>query len=390
MNTETTTNQKLIFHNSGAMDPIAWEMHGVSAKLIDRPVGMFGTGFCYAVAVLLRTGHQISVLTEGKLHEFGLTPIEFRGKLFNRVTCNGKELSFSTDYGLNWSPLEAYRELYSNCTDEGGIHYLGEPMEEGTSVIVEGPAILDCIAKHNEIFLGEREPIAECSTMRFFEGQGAVYYKGVHVGVLEGASFAFESLGHLDITEDRTLKNTYDVTGKVGHAVTSHLEDKELIRRFVIMKANWESKLDYDWTWSNAFKEVVMDLWEKSPTSLNPRIQSLIRSRNPGAGFRILERSEDMVVMLEAACSFLEKAGYKVAANIKIVDNDDSNNIAFVFNNDIHLTTRSFDRGLFHLITTLFEENAHIHGHDDCTREFQNYLIEELITRTRKHLKIAL
>lgn len=383
--------QKTIFHTNTVMAPESWELMGVSAKDGETPIGQFGTGQKYALAVLLRTGHKVSIRSNGSLFIFGLQEMEFRGKSFQRVTCNDKPLAFTTDYGLKWQVEHAYRELVSNTLDEGGIHFLGEPMEEGTSIIVEGPEMAACLSRHNSIFLGDREPIAETYKVRFFEGSGTVWYRGVKVGELHEASLSYEIMDDLDLTEDRTIKYLYTIGSKIGMAMVKHVKDKSLIRRIVTNKTTWEAKVpDYDWEWSAEFSEVVKELWESSPTLLNDKIQKLVRQRLKDVGFKMLERTEDMDIMIQNAQDFLAKAGYPVEANIKVVDNGDDNNIAFAFGGEIHLTSRSFDKGMYYLVTTLFEESAHCKGHDDCSRSFQNYLIEELITQTRRRLKVAL
>ena len=51
----------VIFENPGEIDPLAIRTFGVSVKEGDNPIGFFGTGLKYALAILLRTGHQVSM-----------------------------------------------------------------------------------------------------------------------------------------------------------------------------------------------------------------------------------------------------------------------------------------------------------------------------------------
>lgn len=385
-----TETKKAIFWNSTIIEPAAWELHGVSAK--DNPdtaVGRFGTGNCYYLAVLLRTGHKVSIKAGEQWYHFGLVDMEFRGKEFQRVTCNGKELSFTTHYGVNWTVDQAYREVYANCADEGGIHFVGEPMDEGTSIVIEGEGILDSMSRHEQIFLGSREPIAETSTARIYEGVGTVYFRGVKVGEVENAMFSYEMLGTLDLTEDRSIKHQYRIPQEIGRMVCTLLADKAIIRRILTApESRWESTIDFDWTtWSADFTEVATDLWKNSPTKLNQKVFRMLRTRVKDIGWEARAWDEDKEIMLEKAKDFLKRAGYEVTAPIKLVDNDDQNNIAFYFNDTIHLTDKSFDEGMFQLVRTLMEESFHSLGYSDCCRSFEDFLMKELIKSASKRLR---
>ena len=386
-----TQSKKVVFHNSCKIQPEAWEMHGVSAKLCDNPVGMFGTGLCYAIAVILRNGHKITIHSNEKRYEFGLIAMDFRGKEFQRVTCNGTPLAFTTHYGATWPLWAAYRELVSNTMDEGGIHFMGEPMDEGTSIVVEGDDFAEVMAHHEDYFLGERERIASCSSLDVFEGQGVVYYRGVKIGELKGASFSYQIRDSIDLTEDRTFKHEYQLASKIGYAYSCFIKDKKLLKRVAMMREGWEAtQPDYDWTWSSEMKEVVSDLWATAPASLNPRLQRLVSSKAKEACFKMMEPNEDQQIMIDSACEFLEKAGYKVNAPVRVVESADANTIAYAYDKTINLTEKAFEKGLYYLVTVIFEESAHCNGQSDFSRSFQTYLIEELITNARKRLKIAL
>jgi hypothetical protein len=386
-----TETRKAIFHNNGIIQPEAWEMHGVSAKTTDHPIGMFGTGLCYAIAVIIRHGHKITIKAGDQLHEFGVKDINFRGKEFQQITCNGKGLSFTTSYGETWPLWAAYRELASNCIDEGGIQYIGEPQDEGTSIIVEGDEFIDICENHDDFFIGDREPIATCSLLDVYEGKGILYYRGVKVGELENASYSYLIKDKIELTEDRTFKYEYQIRQKIGWAYASYITDKTLLKRIATKQTGWESEFaDFEWTWSPEFKEIVLDVWATAPATLNERIQKLVKTKAREAVFKTRPIDEDQVPMLDAAKAFLAKAGYPVSEQVCMVDSDDPMTIAYVHDEKIHLTTRAFEKGLFYLVTVLFEEQAHVNGFQDASRHFQTYLINELVTHARKRFGVAL
>lgn len=381
--------KKLIFHNDGEIHPVSWEMIGVSAKSTDNPIGQFGSGLCFAIAGILRLGGKISIKAGEQLYEFGVTTMEFRGKSFERVTCNGENLQFSTDMGKHWEPWMFYREIVSNYMDEGGLHYVGEPMEQGTSVIVECEEITKCMENHESYFLGDREPIYSSDRTRIFQGNGTIWYRGVKVGNVENALHSYEILYSLTLTEDRTISGHNTVNYPVVRTIVE-MTDKKLIRKIITCgKQAWEHDLDYDWTWGEEFLEVVRNTWETAPTTLNTNIARLLRSKLPDIGFIDLE-NHDYQPDIDAAKNFLAASGYIVDAEIRVIQNNDEGNVAFVANGVIHLTERAFEKGLFYLTSTLLEEHFHTKGYDDRSISYEQMLIDRILHHCKKHTKLTL
>jgi hypothetical protein len=391
--TDTQTKPQVVFHSNTDIDPRSWTVMGMSAKpCSDSPVGYFGSGTKYALAILLRSGHEVEIFSNGKHYVFGLANTEFRGKSFEQVTCNGEPLPFTTEYGKNWEIEGAYRELVSNTMDEGGIHFAGEPMAEGTSIVVRGEEFHKMLAKHDELFVGDREPIAKGGDVTIYEGNGTVFYRGVKVSTLELAGFSYEIHSSLKLTEDRTVYSIYDVNYRVMHCICCELKDKDLIKRILMLpKGKWEQddSRDYEWTWSKEFSEVVKEIWEENPVILPKKVRQQVRKKLPDVEFKTID-NEDYEISIASAKEFLEKAGYPVTGEVVVVENTDTNTIAFAHNGRIHLTERSFEKGLFDLVSTLFEEQSHIMGFSDESRSYQQWLINQVITQARKRLKVAL
>ena len=385
-----TTTKSFILHSNGPIDPASWELFGVSAKPGENAIGRFGTGFSIGIAGLLRLGHSIEIHSEDNHWVFGLETMDFRGKEFQRVTCNGEKLGFTTHMGSHWEADAFYRELVSNCMDESGLWFVGDgPLDGGTSIVVTGPTILESHANHNDIFIGDREPIAETKALKFYEGNGTIYFRGVRVGLVENAMFSYEIMDDLELSEDRGIKYQYQVPQRVGREITHNLKDKELIRRILTCsEARWEYKVDFDWSeWSTEFQEVAEDLWRTCPTRLNRNVFKMVRQKIKDIGWEARELGEDKEIMLEKAKDFLKRGGYEVTAPVKLVDNEDAKVIAFYFNDVIHLTEKSFDEGMFQLVRTLMEEHFHSLGFDDACRSFEDFLMKEVIKQSSKRLR---
>lgn len=386
------TVPQVVFHTNTDIDPRSWRIMGLHAKETDSPIGHFGTGLKYCIAILLRTGHEVTIHNNGKVYRFALSPAEFRGKEFQMITCNGEELPFTTEYGKNWGLEGAYRELVSNTMDEGGLHFAGEPMEDGTSIVVRGKDFHELLGRHNEFFIGDREPLYVGKSVSIYEGEGTIFYRGVKIGSIERAGFSYEIHDETKLTEDRTAANVYDVYFKIMKCICTELDDRSLIRRILTQhEGKWEmdDSRDYDWTWSKEFSDTVKEIWETTPHKLPRGVRNRVRIKLPDIEFKMLDRPEYTEPIAKAR-EFLEKAGYPVSEEIVIVDNSDSVVIAFVHNGKIHLTERAFDKGLFDLVTTLFEEQMHLNGHNDECRSFQQFLINQIITQARKRLNVVL
>src|SRR6185312_10809566 len=137
----------IIFQNLGEIDIAAVSTFGVSVKEGDNPIGFFGTGLKYAIAVLLRTGHTVAIHSGLTCVDFGLRKAEVRGQEFEFVTMaidGGKpvDIGFTTQLGKQWEMWMAYREIACNCKDEGGIAQFSNaapvPTAGTTQIVVQG------------------------------------------------------------------------------------------------------------------------------------------------------------------------------------------------------------------------------------------------------------
>ena len=120
------TTNSVTFHNPGEIDLRVISTMGVNVKPDnDAAIGYFGTGLKYAIAVLLRHRQQVVVWSGWRRVELTATTETIRGKDFAVVNMRDgdgpwQSLGFTTELGRNWTLENAYRELYSNCKDEGG------------------------------------------------------------------------------------------------------------------------------------------------------------------------------------------------------------------------------------------------------------------------------
>ena len=83
------------FVNRGTIDPRSITTFGVNSKEGGNPIGFFGTGLKYAIAVLLRLGHEVTLYSDAKKYVFGVEETKIRNDQFRIVTMNGAPLAFT-------------------------------------------------------------------------------------------------------------------------------------------------------------------------------------------------------------------------------------------------------------------------------------------------------
>lgn len=223
--------REIIFENPGVIDKRSIITFGINAKVNDHPIGQFGTGLKYAIAILLRTGHRITIWAGTEKLSFSAREEHIRGKTYERVYMNDMPLGFTTAMGQTWELWQAFRELYANTVDEQGTvwerigteygHKTSHGEDGFTLVCVEGDEFAkqyDCRSE----FVLEGEPLFTIPNLvEVYTGENTgVFYRGFKVNRWDKKSqYTYNILQHLDLTEDRTAKYAWQVDDIIMHAV---------------------------------------------------------------------------------------------------------------------------------------------------------------------------
>lgn len=217
----------LLFENKGLIPEATITTMGVNAKIGDNPIGQFGTGLKYAIAIILRLGGTITIYRGQKKLEFSFKKESIRGKDFNIVCMNGRKLGFTDQLGLHWEPWMAYRELASNVKDEGGtvrIYDLGDepppPSRGVTQVVVECPSLEKAHRERGTLFL-QTEPMYVLNGIEVHAGESEfVFYRGIRAHKLQKKSkYTYNFTRSMDLTEDRTLLHTHMIQYYLPRAI---------------------------------------------------------------------------------------------------------------------------------------------------------------------------
>lgn len=247
----------IVFENEGELDIRAIKIMGISSKdNKSSAIGYFGTGLKYALAILLRHGATVSVVTGSQSYQFGVSRTKIRHDNFDIVTMNGEELGFTTELGKDWELWMAFRELYSNMLDEVGTTYetkVFTPEEGKTYVVVTSDPFAKIFHDRGKYFLPpERKPIAISRNVEFYEKTASedevssIYFKDVRVLVSKvPGRYHYNLLSGLTLTEDRTVKEGWSLAWELAYAVTQ-LKDEKLIRAIVTAEdGTYESHMNF-------------------------------------------------------------------------------------------------------------------------------------------------
>lgn len=377
----------IIFENKGIIDPISIKTFGVSSKEGDSPIGFFGTGLKYAIAIILREGGSIKIASGDNLFEFTTLKHVIRNDEFELVCMNGDPMAFTTELGKTWEPWTAYRELYSNTMDEGGKVYkplLGArlaPRKDGhTYIYVKG--LDDFYSNHHKYFLSDdRSLVSETMGLQIFSGSSdSVYNHGIKCLELPTA-YTYNFKG-IPLTEDRTLKSSTNLEMAVSNAVMRS-DDEEFIHDWMTCDAPFERQVSYlsSADFSEAFKNVCARL----DSSANPHAQTFMMSawqtrtlaKKPPKEVKISDVHKEI---LQRAIDFCHLIGFPVREYpIKVVElHRDIHGLAK--HDTIYIDTDCFRNGAKYVASTLIEEFIHLRkGYPDKSTAMQTYLFDKIV-----------
>ena len=377
------------FRNKGLIDPRCITTIGVSVKETENPIGFFGTGLKYAIAIILRHGGSITVWSGLERFDFTTKEIEIRGSKMQIVCMNDQELGFTTQLGKHWKVWQAMREIYCNTIDENGEHGLSEmpPSSNTTTICVSLEEFAECYSNIGKYIL-DTSPIYQDKEMDFHpDPSHSVFYRTIRViDTWSDKPFLFTPnlQEKIDLTEDRTAKDQWQIRSRLAYAILRCQDEKFLGRWLTAGTEFAEYRIDLDWpeTPSPAFLRVVADLALDTSRSLNLSALKVLAKHQPIPDPIEAELIEIEEAALQKSIKFCRDLRYTVNEfRIIVVESLGPNTLgrADVDLRHIYLARRAILMGDLTLSATLIEEWAHIkHGFQDCERNMQNWLFEQV------------
>lgn len=387
----------IVFKNPGEIDIRSISTFGVSVKEGANPIGFFGTGLKYAIAVLLRTGHRVTVMSGLTVVRFDVDKSDVRGQSFDFVTMKvgnapATPIGFTTELGKQWELWMAYREIACNCKDEGGTgsheSYMVDPVAGQTQIIVQGDDFEGVFANSHRYIL-EDAPLFKCGTLEVRNRPSdAFYYRGVRVTDTKPALFTYNEQSQMTLTEDRTIKNQWDIGHRVATGIMKATGKRFLRAVILAPKENFEHHLDFHgWgiTPSDEFIEVVGECVAERGLLVNASALKVWKDSTK-LEFSPKEVSLTSVQQksMDRALTFCGQIGFPIdgAYPIKVVESLGEGILGLAENQTIYIAERVFHLGgTKQLASALIEEYLHLrHGWADLTRELQNFLFEKLVS----------
>lgn len=371
------------FSNPEPLDLQALFTMGLSVKETENPIGEFGTGLKYAIAILLRHQADIRLFINGEEQVFSLESKSFRGEPFDQPHINGQPLPFTLKLGKNWSLWQAYRELASNTRDENGTVTTDQPDFTGTVFAVSLPEF-EAIHENNDIFISGKPVETIIGTEVFARSSMNFYLKGVKVLESEDGPFALTYNAHtnsIKLTEDRTASSLHSVCYEVGYTVR-HLTNPELIETVLRAEGSFEHKHASAGSCSKAFEDALFenrnnyrlpDAWLQMADDI-----ALRRSPSKYPEWKLGTEEQEM---LREAQQILDNLG--VPRGLKLIFTPTLGDKVYAVylpkRREIVLCKLAF-ASVETLAHSIYEEYVHMDtGYSDETRELQSYLFRKII-----------
>lgn len=377
-------SNKIYFMNNGDFDVRAMLTMGVSVKDNQDAIGFFGTGFKYAVAIILRMRGSVSINTVSGEYVFEARREKVRGKEFDIVYMNGREAGFTTHLGTNWEPWMAFRELYCNATDEGGEASTERNDSYDTVIEVDCAEIARAYHRRSDYFLSGT-PIVVGEQAEVYEGSGQfIYFRGIAVcNAYENSLYTYNITRQLTLTEDRTAKNEYEYLWPIRKAI-QRSNNVQMLRKCLRSGDHAEARIgfDKDWGVSSEFLGVCAELI-KSDAGLCESARRLASQIQAEAGdWPEFEPSGVQKKMLDRAIRFLAKMDVDVTRfQIKTVNGLGNEVMGRALDGVIYLSEIPFNMGTKQVASTLLEEWVHNkYGCEDFDRKMQSWLFDKILS----------
>lgn len=377
------------FQSQGLIDPLCISTIGVSVKENDNPIGFFGTGLKYAIAIILREGGTVTVWRGLEPLRFTSRPVEIRGKTLNLVCMNDADLGFTTDLGKHWQVWQALREIYCNTKDENGTSRLGliQPTADTTTVQVDLQEFAKCYHEIDKYIL-QTAPIYAGTRAEFHAGPATgIFYRSIQVAEVDKlAMFTTNILSPVELTEDRTLKNYWEGAMAIVRAILE-CDDEDFLERWLTVPAEYEEH-DRDLNWVSVqpgptFIKVVRRLAADTSRPLNKSAIAVLAKHSPMPEVKAAVLLGSEKAALQRAIRFCTELAYPVDEYpILVVESLGAQMLgkADTKERKIYIARRAFQMGDLTLAATLIEEWAHIkHGLKDLTRDMQTWAFEALV-----------
>jgi hypothetical protein len=252
----------IVFLNNGVLSLIDITTMGDSCKRDDdSKIGRFDSGLKYAIAIMHRNGIDVEITSGGKEYKFASKVIsdEGTGKKKEVLTVNDEPTAFSPQLGIDWKVWMAYRELYSNCLDEGGEVVFTDDLENlpeyDTKVVVKDCEYnIEMERNWDKYFISKQIPLYSDDSVCIYPSKGKtlLYKNGILVYKSDKHSLFNYDYKNASIDERRVLNGKDTFMNQISHSLM-YCTDYGFIEHFFSNAKGdyFEKDLDYYWSFSD-------------------------------------------------------------------------------------------------------------------------------------------
>ena len=376
----------IVFENPGVLPSETFLIMGISAKENSNPIGYFGTGLKYAIAICSRKCWKLSIQPgDGTSLPLSTKEFSFRNKTFYRLLLGNHLLPFTSNLGERWPAWAVLRELEANARDEGGSsrHCTEEPIPEKgvVRIIVTSKEFEDIWHRRSEYFIS-KTPLYETEEARVFSSPSTkLFYRGVCVKEDLNFCMTYDILSSLKLSEDRELISNWRPFWVIKEFWVRKCKDENLISEFLKKMGKESTEAEYcQWgstaAWSETFKSVAYDLYEKNQLPFNCVYKSVLRDYTPAnEPIETKDQRED----IEKAKKILYRFNIPVHSNVRVEPLPKNVLGLYCPNADkISIDPEVFERGFTFLLEVLLEEAIHaLYNYPDCSLEMQRILTQK-------------
>lgn len=407
------SNVQIVFYTKPRLPKAVLFTMGVSIKEKENSIGFFGTGLKYAIAVLLRLGAKIEISSYNITYNFHTETDVIRDKEFQMIKCriHGKfddvtsieSMPMTTDYGKQWEPWMALRELYSNTVDENGEMWLdgdgrAAPARDNNGTYI----VLTCDInselydawnnRHGTWLLTSKAPVWENENLQVFLGESdTIYYQGIRVsseGIRSAVTYNIKSKTKL--TEDRTY-SAWDFQWDLKRDYLS-IDQRDICHRIIEASRNndmIESNFQFDYMsqyGSMQMREELISAYQRNPDTLNHSARSemarYMREHHFDDTYETVKLDSALQRKWNACVNLINAHGIMLHKYRTVVGKPHDNRIMGIADTNsgtIVVNVKMFDDPNWHeeITKTLIEEYFHLEYEvSDSTRNFQDRALD--------------
>lgn len=379
----------ITFYNDSSLDMKAVKTFGLSAKEGDNPIGFFGTGLKYAIAICCREDVPLRIYTNGECYEFFKQERQFRNTTYEAIFMNGEELPFTTELGKTWELWAAFRELLCNAIDEGGQVTDREDLKAPTRIVIYGPKAAKLYAGRKDVYLDEEVDFYGRETEVLSKGSNFIYYRGIRVYRPEKPmSNTYNLTSDVDLTEDRSLAFSWQAEAMIERTIAES-NDKDFIRKALKCGHDY---YEHDLVWdhiinnrvSTEFLDVVKELYQDFSDAVNPNIRTVYKKlvKKDEMPVESVEITAVQAKMFQAAKDVARGLDLPVDKYPIIIVEDLGNGVkGLALNGTAYISKEVFEDGTKWVTAAVLEELIHLTtGYQDYSRALQSYLLFRLIS----------